>query len=144
LNSVEETFTPFKAKLEPELPVTVTAPVELPKPRVLPAVVAIVVLPVMLAPPAVTVKPVPAVMVVLAAKAPVTLVASWSSIVPAELSTMLPEVVVVRLRLPEVALRAWLMLVAVRLLRLVLAPPPVVAVLPTTRQKLVAAEPDQS
>jgi hypothetical protein len=74
---------------------------------------------------------------------PVTFVASWSSIVAAEFRTILPDVVVVRFRLPPVVLSAAFMLVLARLDSAVLAqpahePPPT---LPTTRQKEVAAVP---
>ena len=53
---------------------------------------------------------------------PVMFVASCNSIVLALLRTMLPLVVVVRLRFPAVVFKAWLILVAERLLRLVFAP----------------------
>ena len=124
LNSVASTVTALRTKVELLLPVTVRVPVLLPRPSVLPAVVAMVVLPAMLAPPALTVRPpVVTVKVELEVSVPVTLVLSWSSMVPAELSTMLPLVVVVRFRLPLVALRAALILVLARLDRAVLAQP---------------------
>lgn len=53
--------------------------------------------------------------------APVTLVLSCSSMVPAELRTMLPDVVVVKSRLPLVTFRAADRLVLAILLRLVVA-----------------------
>ena len=62
------------------------------------------------------------VMVPVTPKLPVILVASCSSMVPAELSTMLPEVVVVRFRLLLVELSAVApMLTADRLFKLVVA-----------------------
>jgi len=58
LNSVALTVIPLITKLEALEPVTVTAPVALPRLRVLPAVVAMTVLPAMEAPPDTTVSPV--------------------------------------------------------------------------------------
>jgi hypothetical protein len=66
--------------------------------------------------PVVRVKPLLAVRVELALKVPVTAVLDCSWMLPAEFRVMLPEVVVVRLRLALVALRAVLMLVLLRLL----------------------------
>ena len=61
LNSVALTVAPFKIKLELELPVMVTAPVELPAEKLLPAVAASVVLPETVSPPVPWMSPAPAV-----------------------------------------------------------------------------------
>ena len=78
-------------------------------------------------------------MVPLAVRAPVTLVASCSSMVPALFRTMLPVVVVVRFRLLLVLLRAVVpMFTAERLLKLVLAPPAPQVVQPRTPAPVVS------
>jgi hypothetical protein len=152
---IDEAPRPDRARA-PEVPVMLTAPVVTVKPLLAVRVLATVTVSFRLMMPeplATTVRSslVPVVMSVAIPEnviAPVVVTGSFKLMLPpaAVSRTMLPEVVVCKVKLAEVALRAALMLVEARLLRLVVAQveqvPP--ATPPVTRQKEVAALPDQS